>query len=455
MPKFNMYQSLHTTVIGPAGQAGRAADPHLRHAPARGVRRRGALEVQGGRPTAGVDTERARRPRRHGVAAAAARLAAGGRRPGRVPGVAALRDEPRRGLRLHPARRRRSRCRSGATPVDFAYAVHTEVGHRTHRRAGQRPARAAGVVARQRRRRRGLHLQGRRAPGPSRDWLGFVKSPRARSKIRQWFTKERREEAIERGKDADRQADAQGGPAPQAAADPRVADRWCASTSSYADVSALYAAVGENNLSAPGRRAPRHRPARRRRRRRRGPRRGCHHHRSLAAATVASSRRLRRRGQGRRRRVGQARQVLHAGAARPDPGLRHQGRRSLGAPPQTAPTPPASTTSPSGCSRWSGRPPPSRRSWSTSRSRPSTASRLLSDITMALSDAHVNILSATLTHEPRPGRQEPLHLRDGRRLPPRQRAPRRARRPRRLRRLPRHPVTRRADGDPSGRAGRA
>ncbi len=38
-------------------------------------------------------------------------------------------------------------------------------------------------------------------PGPSRDWLEFVASPRARNKIRQWFTKERREEAIERGKD--------------------------------------------------------------------------------------------------------------------------------------------------------------------------------------------------------------------------------------------------------------
>src|SRR4029453_2304175 len=37
--------------------------------------------------------------------------------------------------------------------------------------------------------------------GPSRDWLTFVKSPRARSKIPQWFPKERREEAIERGKE--------------------------------------------------------------------------------------------------------------------------------------------------------------------------------------------------------------------------------------------------------------
>src|SRR5699024_11751414 len=37
--------------------------------------------------------------------------------------------------------------------------------------------------------------------GPSRDWLGFVKSPRARSKIRHWFSKERREEALEKGKE--------------------------------------------------------------------------------------------------------------------------------------------------------------------------------------------------------------------------------------------------------------
>lgn len=87
-----------------------------------------------------------------------------------------------------------------ATPVDFAYSVHTEVGHRTM----------------------GARVNGRLVPldtklingdtvevltsksdtaGPSHDWLSFVKSPRARNKIRQWFSKERRSEAIEEGKD--------------------------------------------------------------------------------------------------------------------------------------------------------------------------------------------------------------------------------------------------------------
>jgi (p)ppGpp synthase/HD superfamily hydrolase len=89
----------------------------------------------------------------------------------------------------------------GGTPVDFAYAVHTEVGHHCI----------------------GARVNGRLVPlestlengdvvevltskadgaGPSRDWLQFVKSPRARNKIKQWFSKERREEAIEAGKDS-------------------------------------------------------------------------------------------------------------------------------------------------------------------------------------------------------------------------------------------------------------
>ena len=89
---------------------------------------------------------------------------------------------------------------TGSTPVDFAYAIHTEVGHHTI------GARVNGrLVPLESKLDNGdvVEVFTSKAPnaGPSRDWLGFVKSPRARNKIRQWFTKERREEAIEQGKD--------------------------------------------------------------------------------------------------------------------------------------------------------------------------------------------------------------------------------------------------------------
>ncbi len=95
----------------PVRQARGDADPDGRDAPACGVRRRGALEVQGGLAQRRRHRE-VRHRLRHAVAAAAARLAERGRRPGRVPGLAALRDQQRRGLRVHPARRRHRAARS-------------------------------------------------------------------------------------------------------------------------------------------------------------------------------------------------------------------------------------------------------------------------------------------------------------------------------------------------------
>ena len=87
-----------------------------------------------------------------------------------------------------------------ATPVDFAYAIHTEVGHRTI------GARVNGrLVALDYALDNGdtveIFTSKAQEAGPSRDWLTFVKSARARNKIRQWFTKERREAAVEAGKD--------------------------------------------------------------------------------------------------------------------------------------------------------------------------------------------------------------------------------------------------------------
>jgi GTP pyrophosphokinase len=85
--------------------------------------------------------------------------------------------------------------------------------------------------------------------GPSRDWLTFVKSPRARSKIKAWFSKERREEAIEQGKDSIVRAMRKEGLPLQ-----RLMSNQALSTIAaefhQSDVSALYAAVGEGRISA-------------------------------------------------------------------------------------------------------------------------------------------------------------------------------------------------------------
>ncbi len=137
---------------------------------------------------------------------------------------------------------------AASTPVDFAYAVHTEVGHHTI----------------------GARVNGRLVPlestlengdvvevftsksataAPSRDWLTFVKSPRARSKIRQWFTKERREEAIEQGKDQiARMMRKEGLPLKRLLSHESLS--LAAAHFNIADVTALYAAVGEGNISA-------------------------------------------------------------------------------------------------------------------------------------------------------------------------------------------------------------
>src|SRR6185369_1790972 len=135
-----------------------------------------------------------------------------------------------------------------STPVDFAYAVHTEVGHKCI------GAKVNGKL---------VPLESKLSNGdvieiftsksetaaPSQDWLGFVQSPRARTKIRQFFNKERREGAIEQGKDAIAKAMRKHGLPLQ---------RMMTSDSlmiiardlHLQDVDSLYAAVGENQVSA-------------------------------------------------------------------------------------------------------------------------------------------------------------------------------------------------------------
>lgn len=137
---------------------------------------------------------------------------------------------------------------AGSTPVDFAYAVHTEVGHRCI------GARVNGrLVALERKLDNGevIEVFTSKAPtaGPSKDWQNFVVSPRAKAKIRQWFAKERREEALEAGKDAIAKEVRRGG-LPLQRLVTAESMGGIAQELRYADVTALYTAVGENHVSA-------------------------------------------------------------------------------------------------------------------------------------------------------------------------------------------------------------
>jgi guanosine-3',5'-bis(diphosphate) 3'-pyrophosphohydrolase len=136
---------------------------------------------------------------------------------------------------------------AGATPVDFAYAVHTEVGHRTMgakvngRLVPLESTLSSGDVVE-------VFTSKNPDASPSQDWLNFVKSPRARNKIRGWFTKERREEAIEHGKDAIARAmRKQNLPLQKLMSSDVVAE--VAAAMRYDGVEALYAAVGEGHVS--------------------------------------------------------------------------------------------------------------------------------------------------------------------------------------------------------------
>ncbi|MTE14957.1 RelA/SpoT family protein [Nocardia aurantiaca] len=135
-----------------------------------------------------------------------------------------------------------------STPVDFAYAVHTEVGHRCI------GARVNGrLVALERQLENGevveIFTSKAQNAGPSRDWQNFVVSPRAKAKIRQWFAKERREEALEAGKDAiSKEVRRSGLPLQRLMSVDAMSA--LAHELHYTDISALYAAVGESQVSA-------------------------------------------------------------------------------------------------------------------------------------------------------------------------------------------------------------
>ncbi|MFF8644740.1 MULTISPECIES: bifunctional (p)ppGpp synthetase/guanosine-3',5'-bis(diphosphate) 3'-pyrophosphohydrolase [unclassified Streptomyces] len=256
MPKFNMYQSLHTTVIGPNGKPVelqiRTFDMHRRAE--YGIAAHWKYKQEA---VAGASKVRTDVPRKAGGKddhlndMAWLRQLLDWQKETEDPSefLESLRfDLSRNEVFVFTPKGDVIALPAGATPVDFSYAVHTEVGHRTI----------------------GARVNGRLVPlestldngdlvevftskaagaGPSRDWLGFVKSPRARNKIRAWFSKERRDEAIEQGKDAIARAmRKQNLPIQRILTGDSLVT--LAHEMRYPDISSLYAAIGEGHVTA-------------------------------------------------------------------------------------------------------------------------------------------------------------------------------------------------------------
>jgi len=136
----------------------------------------------------------------------------------------------------------------GSTPVDFAFSVHTDVGLRcagakvNGRLVPLESKLANGDVVE-------IVTNKSDLAGPSRDWLNFVKSPRARSKIKAWFSKERREEAIDAGRESiARQMRKAGLPLQKIFAGHSLLE--LAHELHYADIDSLYSSVGDGHISA-------------------------------------------------------------------------------------------------------------------------------------------------------------------------------------------------------------
>ncbi len=136
---------------------------------------------------------------------------------------------------------------AGATPIDFAYAIHTEVGHacigaRVNGRLVPLDSKLSSGDSVE------IFTSKVEGAGPSRDWIHIVATPRAAAKIRQWFSRERREDAVEHGRDELVKAMRREGlPVQKLANGPVLHD--VAKELNYVDLDALYAAVGENHVS--------------------------------------------------------------------------------------------------------------------------------------------------------------------------------------------------------------
>jgi len=241
MPKSNMYQSLHTTVVGPQGRP---------------------IEVQ-------IRTREMHRTAEYGIAAHW-RYKEG--RDGKKAKEAAdlawlgqmlewLKDmaDPREfmeGLKIDlyggqvfcfTPKGDVMNLPAGATPVDFAYAIHTEVGHRT---IGAKVNGKLVPLDYELRTGDAVDILTSKAQGegPSQDWLRWVKTPRARNKIRQWFSRERREDALEDGREQlQRLMRKQNVPLKRLATEDAL--EQLADEMKFPSLESLYVAIGEGQVS--------------------------------------------------------------------------------------------------------------------------------------------------------------------------------------------------------------
>jgi GTP pyrophosphokinase len=241
-PKFNLYQSLHTTVVGPRGKP---------------------LEVQ-------IRTMAMHQRAEHGIAAhwgykeGAARLGEASaademqwlRRivdweretPDPIEFLETLKlDLEQDEVYVFTPKGEIITLPTGATPIDFAYAIHTEVGHRC---VGARVNEKLVPIETK-------LLSGDTVEiitskfstaGPSNDWLKIVVTPKARNKIRQWFSRERREDAIDNGRDDLAKELRREGLPVRRLFDSAALEKM-ASLLGYADLEGLYAAIGEGHVS--------------------------------------------------------------------------------------------------------------------------------------------------------------------------------------------------------------
>ena len=240
MPKFNLYQSLHTTVIGPNGKAVeiqiRTFDMHARAE--FGIAAHWKYKAKGAEVGTGPEVMWLKQlhewqQESEDVGDFLETL----RYDLRTPEVFVF--TPKGSVIALP---------SGSTPVDFAYAVHTEVGNKcvgakvngklvpleSHLVNGD----VVDVVIN-----KGLNA------APSHDWLNFVTSSRARSKIKAWFSKERKEEAIEAGQESiARQMRKAGLPIQKILGGHALLE--LAHDLRFEDIESLYEAVGNGHISA-------------------------------------------------------------------------------------------------------------------------------------------------------------------------------------------------------------